>query len=116
MQWPAFCFIIDSIQFVQSLQNQFKPIGQSLRFSCRVRGMPTPTITWLKNGAPLSKNNRLVIDRSLLPDNVLSSDLLLYTVSQKDEGLYQCLAKNSFEEKATAAARLVIGGEKWPDE
>ena len=49
------------------------------------------------------------MDRALLANNILSSDLLIYMVSHQDEGIYQCIAKNSIEEKVTGA-RLVIGG------
>lgn len=92
------------------MQNQFMPLGKSLHFSCKVTGLPIPSITWLKDGTPIPKSNRILLNRSLLPNNILSSDLQLNLVSNRDEGNYQCVAKNLLEEKVIGA-RLVIGGE-----
>ena len=103
--------ILDSITFTQGMQDQFMPLGKSLHFSCKVTGLPTPSITWLKDGTAIPKSNRILLNRSLLPSNILSSDLQLNLVSNRDEGIYQCVAKNLFEEKVMAA-RLVVGGKK----
>ncbi|XP_065056612.1 cell adhesion molecule DSCAM-like [Rhopilema esculentum] len=103
--------ITEGIRFTRTLQSQFIPLGNTLRFSCKVTGLPTPSITWIKDGTPLSTGSRMVIDRSIQTNNVLSSDLLLYLVSHRDEGVYQCVSKNAVEERQTSA-RLVVGAIK----
>ena len=30
--------------------------GDSVTFDCQAEGVPTPTITWLRNGEPLNRN------------------------------------------------------------
>ena len=92
------------------MQDQFISLGKSIRFSCNATGLPIPSITWLKDGTPISNGHRIVLNRSLLPKNILSSDLQLSLASSRDEGVYQCVAKNSIEEKV-AGARLIVGGE-----
>ena len=101
---------LEPIRFTQTMQDQFTSLGKSLRFSCNATGLPIPSITWLKDGIPISNGHRITLYRSLLPKNILSSDLLLSLASSRDEGVYQCVAKNPIEEKV-AGARLIVGGE-----
>ncbi len=79
-------------------------VGQSTRFSCKVSGSPSPSLNWFKDGELLSASERIRIDKS-----VLSTDLMLHMVSQKDEGIYQCIATNRAVEQQ-ASAQLIVGG------
>lgn len=70
---------------------------------CRIcshsKGVPQPTVTWVKRGGPLSDNISLLFNGSLLLQNV----------SLANEGTYVCTATNALG-KATAASTLHLLG------
>ncbi|XP_013862624.1 hemicentin-1 isoform X1 [Austrofundulus limnaeus] len=61
--------------------------GSLVTLTCEARGVPPPTLTWMKDGQPLSLHRNLLLDgeetRLQLPD-----------VAPSDEGLYSCVASN----------------------
>ncbi|XP_068166004.1 hemicentin-1 [Antennarius striatus] len=61
--------------------------GSLVTLTCEARGVPPPTLTWLKDGQPLSLQRNLLLDgqetRLQLPD-----------VAPPDAGLYSCVASN----------------------
>nr|XP_042899314.1 hemicentin-1 isoform X1 [Parasteatoda tepidariorum] len=63
-------------------------LGKSIRIDCDVSGTPPPTITWLKNGLPLTEkdNVKLINDDYAL--------LFTYTM-QAAAGNYTCIATNN---------------------
>ncbi|KAF7658577.1 hypothetical protein LDENG_00010770 [Lucifuga dentata] len=61
--------------------------GSLVTLTCEARGIPPPTLTWMKDGQPLSLHRNLLLDgqetRLQLPD-----------VAPSDAGLYSCVASN----------------------
>ncbi|KAK5871231.1 hypothetical protein PBY51_004123 [Eleginops maclovinus] len=61
--------------------------GSLVTLTCEARGVPPPTLTWMKDGQPLSLHRNLLLDgqetRLQLPD-----------VAPGDAGLYSCVASN----------------------
>ncbi|TMS03749.1 Hemicentin-2 [Larimichthys crocea] len=61
--------------------------GSLVTLTCEARGVPPPTLTWIKDGQPLSLHRNLLLDgqetRLQLPD-----------VAPSDAGLYSCVASN----------------------
>ncbi|XP_074526683.1 hemicentin-1 [Halichoeres trimaculatus] len=61
--------------------------GSLVTLTCEARGVPPPTLTWMKDGQPLSLHRNLLLDgqetRLQLPD-----------VASSDAGLYSCVASN----------------------
>ncbi|CAJ1068041.1 hemicentin-1 [Xyrichtys novacula] len=61
--------------------------GSLVTLTCEARGVPPPTLTWMKDGQPLSLHRNLLLDgqetRLQLPD-----------VAPPDAGLYSCVASN----------------------
>ncbi|XP_075766622.1 contactin-2 [Pelodiscus sinensis] len=60
-------------------------IGSDLRWSCAAAGKPRPTIRWLRNGQPLTTQNRI---------EVSGGELRLSRLALEDSGMYQCVAEN----------------------
>ncbi|XP_026742146.1 neogenin-like [Trichoplusia ni] len=67
---------------------------------CEVRGRPPPSVTWLKDGDPLSPNNH---DIALLD----GTSLRIQGVLRVDAGMFQCAA-TSAAGSAIAAVRLMV--------
>ncbi|XP_036382492.1 hemicentin-1 [Megalops cyprinoides] len=61
--------------------------GSLVTLTCEARGVPPPSLSWLKDGQPLSLQRNLLLDgqetRLRLPD-----------VGPSDAGLYSCVASN----------------------
>ncbi|TRY54403.1 hypothetical protein DNTS_023681 [Danionella cerebrum] len=62
-------------------------LGSSVTLTCEARGVPPPTLSWLKDGQPLSLHRNLLLDGQ-------ESRFVLSEVSPSDGGLYSCVASN----------------------
>ncbi|KTG35707.1 hypothetical protein cypCar_00000094 [Cyprinus carpio] len=81
------------------LQQQDVARGDTVRFSCQVRGKPTPTVVWLHNAQPLSPS----------PRHRMSSQVLrVLNVGPQDDGMYQCLAENGVGSSQAATRLLTV--------
>jgi hypothetical protein len=63
--------------------------GRTKYLSCDARGSPEPTITWLKNGQPLSPTDNAHVQ--VLSDG---RQLQLVNVRLDETGTYTCIASN----------------------
>uniref|UniRef100_A0A8C1LEB7 Hemicentin 2 n=1 Tax=Cyprinus carpio TaxID=7962 RepID=A0A8C1LEB7_CYPCA len=61
--------------------------GSSVTLTCEARGVPPPTLSWLKDGQPLSLHRNLLLDGQ-------ETRFLLSDVGPSDGGLYSCVASN----------------------
>ncbi|VTJ68807.1 Hypothetical predicted protein [Marmota monax] len=70
--------------------------GHPVRFLCEARGVPTPDITWFKDGALLAPSTEVVYSRG-------GRQLQLARAQDSDAGVYTCKARNPVgaAEKAT---------------
>ena len=71
-----------------------------MTLSCNATGNPAPTISWRKNGSPIS-NNRI----SLSPDK---KQLTITNVNRTDSGEYRCVASNSLGNDTSSAATVNV--------
>ncbi len=69
----------------EGLTDQLVSPGSSARFTCVVRGNPSPNITWLFNANPVTPSHRFQIS---------GSTLVVTDVTPQDEGVFQCLLDN----------------------
>lgn len=81
------------------LQQQDVAWGDTVRFSCQVRGKPTPTVVWLHNSQPLSPSPR---------HRVTSQVLRVLHVGPQDDGMYQCMAENGVGSSQAATRLLTV--------
>ncbi|KAI2649002.1 Brother of CDO [Labeo rohita] len=81
------------------LQQQDVALGDTVRFSCQVRGKPAPTVVWLHNAQPLSPS----------PRHRMSSQVLrVLNVGPQDDGMYQCMAENGVGSSQAATRLLTV--------
>ena len=61
--------------------------NSSFSLTCNYTGVPSPIITWYKDDIQLSSSN---------PDkiNILTNQIIVYLVTEGDEGVYQCRVVN----------------------
>ncbi|MGH0122953.1 UNVERIFIED_CONTAM: hypothetical protein FKN15_065005 [Acipenser sinensis] len=64
-------------EWAEHINDTEKDIGSDLTLSCEAKGIPKPTIRWLKNGIGYGKG-----------------DLKFYGLTLEDAGMYQCVAEN----------------------
>lgn len=60
-------------------------IGSNLHWSCAAAGKPRPTTRWLRNGQPLSSQERI---------DVKNGELRFSKLTLEESGMYQCVAEN----------------------
>ncbi|KAM7398986.1 hypothetical protein PAMP_018283 [Pampus punctatissimus] len=61
--------------------------GEKLQWECKATGRPRPTYRWLRNGLPLTSQDRV---------EVVNGELSIHKVQQMDSGMYQCVAENKY--------------------
>ena len=74
--------------------------SNSVILPCESAGVPTPTVTWTKNGEPLE-----IVGPNM--DLMQSGSLRLSSLKASDAGIYQCTATNE-EGVATHTITLQI--------
>ena len=65
--------------------------GDEARLECRVSGVPTPDITWLYEGKPITACKR----RQLTQSDDGTCILCINNVNEDDDAIYTCTAKNA---------------------
>ncbi|XP_015425870.1 PREDICTED: ADAMTS-like protein 3 [Myotis davidii] len=68
-------------------------LGANVTIQCPVRGVPRPTVSWVKRGGPLGDNI------SVLPNG----SLLLQNVSRQNKGTYVCRASSALGKAAATS-------------
>uniref|UniRef100_A0A7M4FT87 Ig-like domain-containing protein n=1 Tax=Crocodylus porosus TaxID=8502 RepID=A0A7M4FT87_CROPO len=76
--------------------------GTAVTFTCEARGSPFPTLSWLKDGEPLSWQSNLVPSSQ-------GTQLSLEAVQPKDSGVYSCVAVNEAGEASRHFHLSVMG-------
>nr|XP_058944467.1 fibroblast growth factor receptor 3-like isoform X1 [Pocillopora verrucosa] len=92
-------------EIVEGPKNQSVLIGSNASLSCTARGLPRPTIHWIKDNAsyPLQSNPRARV----IPDGRANrSQLLITRVEMEDYGKYQCIANSSIGRSQSGVAVL----------
>ena len=81
--------------------------GSNVTLTCMVRGKPSPTIVWTKQSAEDSLSNTDTIYQS---DN----ELFFSSIRREDEGVYSCIASNSFGTVSQTSLLTVLAMGKYP--
>lgn len=73
--------------------------GQRLVLECVASGIPTPQVTWAKDGLDLRHHNNT---------RFLLSNLLIDTTTESDSGTYACHANNGIGSPGTATVQYDV--------
>ncbi|XP_038139804.1 immunoglobulin superfamily DCC subclass member 3 [Cyprinodon tularosa] len=94
-------------EFVQPPQSISRPVGTTALFTCQAQGEPEPQLTWLKNGQVLEPGGHVKFRNN-------NSTLTIYSISQEDEAIYQCIAENSAGSTQASAHLTVLWADGLP--
>uniref|UniRef100_A0A3Q3W7P1 Uncharacterized protein n=1 Tax=Mola mola TaxID=94237 RepID=A0A3Q3W7P1_MOLML len=72
-------------KWLQVMSNSEVEISSELHWNCIASGKPRPSIRWLRNGQPLSTQDRVVVN---------GPRLKISNLALEDSGMYQCVAEN----------------------
>ena len=61
-------------------------LGSDKTFNCKATGVPTPAITWFKDGVQVSDGERISVDAN--------GALSFKGVTKEENGVYKCRAEN----------------------
>ncbi|XP_068128625.1 protogenin [Hyperolius riggenbachi] len=91
--------------FVERPESLTRPRAGTARFVCQVEGIPTPKISWLKNGIKIYSYGRTKIN---------NGKLSITQISPEDDAVYQCMAENSCGSILSRARLTVVMPEDRP--
>ncbi|XP_078386036.1 protogenin A [Cetorhinus maximus] len=92
--------------FVEWPESLTRPRAGTARFMCQAEGIPTPKISWLKNGQRIHSNGRIKVQ--------YSSKLVINQIIPEDDAIYQCMAENQQGSVLSVARLIVIMSEDRP--
>ncbi|KAL9824499.1 neurofascin isoform 11-T13 [Geothlypis trichas] len=97
----------DPTRIVRGPEDQVVKRGTMLRLHCRVKHDPTLRlmVTWLKDDAPLYMGNRMKKEED---------GLMIYGVTEKDEGDYTCVANTELDKDLAKAYLTVLARPDQP--
>ncbi|CAG0882955.1 unnamed protein product [Darwinula stevensoni] len=81
--------------------------NQPVTLNCQASGSPDPSITWYKNGVPVTGIRDQEPHRVLLPSGSL---FFLRVRKEQDAGVYHCEARNSAGSARSHDATLSVAG------
>uniref|UniRef100_A0A672Y830 Protogenin n=1 Tax=Sphaeramia orbicularis TaxID=375764 RepID=A0A672Y830_9TELE len=82
-----------------------RPRAGTARFVCQGEGVPTPQITWFKNGEKVHSNGRI---------KMYNSKLVINQIIPEDDAIYQCQAENQQGSVLSMARLIVVMSEDRP--
>ena len=112
---PTICFSVTTpAQVVLAPDNTTVGSGNTLMFTCLGYGIPSPSITWTKDGILLTNNSnsdRITTYEANITEGgvtLMRSFLKICNVGPSDEGQYSCVASNGFN--STSNFEMNISG------
>ncbi len=92
IQTEAKLNVINAPNFISGLQDKTVIAKETIELNVNVSGIPQPTLIWLKAGKEIKPDEKKY---SIIPiDKDGNAKLLIKDISEEDQGLYSCLAKN----------------------
>ena len=100
--------------FVSDLRREFETppysrqvaLGSQVEMRCHPpKGKPTPTVAWLKNGAPVRQGGNLLVTGA--------GHLIVVKTRRADAANYSCVAENVAARRVSQAAQLTIYGKVY---
>ena len=92
IQTEAKLNVTNAPTFIAGLQDKSVVAKETIELNVQVTGIPQPTITWLKAGKEIKADEKKF---SIVPiDKDGNAKLIIKEVTEEDQALYSCVAKN----------------------
>lgn len=101
--------VVSPPEFTQPLKTEEVVEGVTVKLTCSLKGVPQPTIRWLKDGEPV-KTSKLL--KETFEGDVAT--LVFPKVELDDEGDYECVAENEYGSASCSAELLVNEADSKP--
>uniref|UniRef100_A0A8C6T3N3 Contactin 3b n=1 Tax=Neogobius melanostomus TaxID=47308 RepID=A0A8C6T3N3_9GOBI len=85
--------------WLQTIDDTALSIEENLFWECKASGKPKPSYSWLRNGQPLTAEDRLQIENGALS---------VAALNLSDSGMYQCVAENKHGIIYSSAQLMVL--------
>jgi len=92
--------------FTKTLTDAIFPVGGILKAELKVSGLPSPRLTWMKDGVVFDENDRISI---VFDTKTGTWTLIIRDCQTTDTGVYECRAQNPGGEKISKATLTVAG-------
>jgi hypothetical protein len=92
IQTEAKLNVINGPNFISGLQDKLVIAKETIELDVKVTGTPQPTLTWLKAGKEIKIDEKKYLVVPLDKDG--NAKLIIKDITEEDQGLYSCLAKN----------------------
>ena len=92
VQTQAKLNVANGPEFISGLQDRTVIVKETIELNVKVSGTPQPTITWLKAGKEIKADEKKYSIVSIDKDG--NAKLIIKGISEEDQGLYSCVAKN----------------------
>lgn len=92
--------------FTKTLTDAIFPVGGILKVDLKVTGLPSPRLSWFKDGEEFDENDRTSI---VFDQRTGTWTLTIRECQESDTGIYECRAKNPGGEKITKCKINVFG-------
>ena len=93
--------LTDQPEIAAHPQNTTRIEGDTVTLSCNATGNPLPTISWTRNGSPVTASGRI----SFSDDK---KQLTITNVNRTDSGEYRCVASNELGSDTSNASTVDI--------
>ncbi len=70
-------------------------VGDALEVECEIRGIPTPVISWFKDGKPLTSGSGIEIFTPAGEENKFISEVNIPSATLANDGTYTCVGENA---------------------
>lgn len=97
---------MEAPKFIVPVKDVETPIGETVKFTCKATGVPTPELKWFKNDKEITPVDKQITIE--IKDNGETS-LVITNVQPEHDGTYSCQATNPAGSDKTKAELFVEG-------
>ena len=91
----------DQPEIITHPKNVTPEEGLLMTLFCNATGNPPPTLSWTKDGSPLTNTHGIIFSG----DN---DTLSIAKVNRSESGIYRCVARNSLGDDTSNAAKVDV--------
>lgn len=68
--------------------------GASVELGCSAKGKPRPSMSWMRDGEPISTSDKIRIESDVVTGGKVRSKVRIKNILVEDSGVFQCIVEN----------------------